>query len=142
MALVADTGPLYALYDSDDPHHNAVRSVVEREREAIIVPAATVPEVDYLLRQYLGIDAELEFLDDLASGAYRLEAIAPPDLDRCRELIAKYRDQDIGFVDAAVVATADRLGVRRILTVDLRHFRLFRSPAGRPYEILPADAVR
>lgn len=139
MALVADTGPLYALYDSDDPHHAAVRTALEKEPDGIIVPVATLAEVDYLLRQYLGVDAELEFFEDLASGSYTLEPTIPEDLSRCQELITKYREHDIGFVDAAVVATADRLDVRRILTVDLRHFRLFRSPAGQPYVLLPGD---
>ena len=32
MALICDTGGVYALYDADDAHHAAVRAVVETER--------------------------------------------------------------------------------------------------------------
>jgi hypothetical protein len=38
-----------------------------------------------------------------------------------------------------VVATAERLDVYRILTVDLRDFRVIRSRAGKPFTLLPAD---
>jgi predicted nucleic acid-binding protein len=38
------------------------------------------------------------------------------------------------------MATAERLGIRRILTVDERHFRVVRSADGKPFQLLPADA--
>ena len=36
-----------------------------------------------------------------------------PDLHRATELMARYADSDIGFVDAAIAALAERLGVSR-----------------------------
>lgn len=45
MALVADTGALYALYDADDLHHAAVRQVVEGERGVIIIPVVILAEL-------------------------------------------------------------------------------------------------
>jgi predicted nucleic acid-binding protein len=41
-----------------------------------------------------------------------------------------------------VIATAERLGVDRILTVDERDFRAVRSKGGKPFVILPAVARR
>ena len=38
-------------------------------------------------------------------------------------LIRQYRDLGLGLADASVVATAERLGRPRLLTVDERHFR-------------------
>ena len=55
MTLVADSGAIYALYDADDGHHGAVRRVVERERPPIVVPSVLLAEVDYLLREFLGV---------------------------------------------------------------------------------------
>ena len=40
MSFVADSGGLYALYDSSDTHHRAVRSIVQNETGPIIVPTA------------------------------------------------------------------------------------------------------
>ncbi len=137
--MIADSGALYALYDADDRHHRSVRSAVDSHRGPIIVPIGILAEVDYLLREFLGVDAELEFLEALETGAFVVETTDRPDLRRCRQLIARYRDLDIGFSDAAVVATAERLGVWSILTVDERHFRVIRSQKGRPFTLLPAD---
>lgn len=58
---------------------------------------------------------------------------------RCRELIATYRDLEIGLVDSAVIATAERLEVRRVLTVDERDFRAVHAKGGA-LTLLPADA--
>ena len=93
-----------------------------------------------MLREYLGVDAELDFLDGIASGAYTLEPLADEDLARCRELIAKYRNLNLGLADAAVIATAERFGIRRILTIDERDFRAVRAKDGLPLILLPSDA--
>ena len=73
MSFVADSGGLYALYDSSDTHHKAVRSIVQNETGPIIVPTAILGELDYLLREFLGVDAELDFLDSLISGKHRIQ---------------------------------------------------------------------
>lgn len=138
MTLIADSGALYALYDADDSYHLAVREVIQRETGSIIVPVAILSELDYLLREFLGVDAELAFIDGVRSGAFRLEALTMTDLSRCRELILMYRDLDLGLVDTAVMATAERLDVSRILTVDERDFRAVRPRWGH-FVLLPAD---
>jgi hypothetical protein len=140
VTLVADTGGLYALYDAGDRHHEGARRAFESERGPVVVPAAVLPELDYLLRVKLGIEAELDFVDDLLDGAYSLDGGVERDLPRCRELITTYRDLDLGYVDAAVIATAERLDTDRILTVDLRDFRAIRPATGRPLILLPADS--
>ena len=139
MALIADSGALYALYDADDAHHNAVRGVIEHERGAIIVPAVILTEIDYLLREFLGVDAELTFLEDLLSGAYLLEELSMSDLTRCQELIIQYRDLDLGLADTAVMSIAERLHIYRILTVDVRDFRAVKPKKEKAFMLLPAD---
>lgn len=139
MTLVADSGALYALYDADDQHHLSVRQAVEREQGAIFIPTAILGELDYLLREFLGIDAELDFLESLQAGVFTLEAFTSADLERCRELIARFRDLDLGLADASVIATAERLSVNRVLTVDERDFRVVVPKSGRPFTLIPAD---
>jgi predicted nucleic acid-binding protein len=79
-------------------------------------------------------------LDDILSGAFTLEPFTAADLRRSRELIDQYATLNIGLADASVIATAERLGTRRILTVDERHFRVVRASDGKPFILLPADA--
>ncbi len=138
MAVIADSGALYALYDSADSNHQKVLAVSLEKAETIIVPALILSELDYLLREFLGVDAELDFLDGVLAGNYTIEPYTHEDLIRCRQLIEQYRDLDIGLADAAVIAAAERLKVHRILTVDERHFRAVKPRKGT-FTLLPAD---
>lgn len=100
MSVIGDSGALYAIYDADDVHHKAVCEFINREKGPIIIPDVILAEIDYLLREFLSIDAELDFLNDLASGSYKLEYLNMDDFERCRELINQYRNLDLGLADS------------------------------------------
>jgi len=140
MALICDTGGVYAMHDADDPHHAAVKFVVEVERGPLLLPVVLLAEIDYLLTSRLGVDAALDFLDSVERGAFALVPPSLEDIVRCRELIVQYRDLNMGLADASVVATAERLGIQRLLTVDQRHFRAITPRHLSHFIILPADA--
>jgi len=139
LAIVADSGAIFALYDRKDRHHRAVRRVLDDERSLVVIPSAILGELDYLLRQHLGIQAELDFVDSVITGSFTLENLVSEDVVRCHELIKTYQDLDLGLAGAAVIATAERLKIERILTVDERDFRAVRPKGGRPFLLLPAD---
>ncbi len=140
MAAIADSGAIYGLYNRRDRHHHGLKSAIVAEPGAIIIPTAILSEIDYLIVAKLGISAELDLMDDILAGAFTLEPLTTADLRRSRELVELYRNLNLGLADATVIATAERLGVRRILTVDERHFRTVRSADGKPFTLLPADA--
>ena len=140
MALIADSGAIYALYDARDEHHSAVTDLIDHEPETIIVPMAILAEIDYLLRVRLGNRAVLRFLEGIKIGGYTLEPLTSTDLIRCQSLLQTYGDLNLGLADGTVIATAERLKTRRILTVDERHFRAVRAADGKPFTLLPADA--
>jgi uncharacterized protein len=140
MALIADSGAVYALYDVRDRSHAAVAEVVQKETGAIVIPMAILAEIDYLLRVRLGSRAVDRFLEGIAVGGFSLEPLTSPDVRRCQTLLKTYADLDLGLADASVIAAAERKGVRRILTVDLRDFRAVRAIDGKPFTLLPADA--
>ena len=48
-----------------------------------------------------------------------------------------YLDFPLGFVDATVMAVAERLGAREILTTDRRHFGAVRSNGSRLVSLVP-----
>jgi len=140
VALVADSGALYALYDKRDRNHRAVREALQAEDGPILIPAALLAEIDYLLRKRIGIAAEQRFLEGIEKGAFTVESFTVEDANFCRKLLAQYEDMDLGLADASVIATAERLGIRTILTVDERDFRAVRTSKGESFVLLPADA--
>jgi len=140
--LIADTSGLLASIDRNDRHHEAVRSALLAERDAVIIPELVLAELDYLVLKYLGREAEEAILDDVLEGIYAREPCLDEDLSRARELIRMYREHDIGLVDATILATAERLDAPRILTLDHRHFRTLKLRNRRSVTIVPADARR
>jgi predicted nucleic acid-binding protein len=139
MAVICDTGAIYALYDADDAHHAACRALVETERGPLFLPVVLLAEIDYLLSVRLGTDAAVEFLESVESGAFTLVDLAADDVPRCRELMRQYRDLPLGLADASVVATSERLNIQHLFTVDQRHFRAIQPRGLSHFIILPAD---
>lgn len=126
MALVLDTGPLFASLDRSDADHRACRHLIETAAEPLIVPSPVLVELDYWIHQRLHPGVLLALLDDIVDGAYLVENLHAHDYRRARDICDRYADADIGFVDAAVLAIVERLNERKLATLDRRHFSLLR----------------
>ncbi len=138
MALILDTGPLYASLDRSDQDHAACRALIESANEPLVIPAPVLVEVDYWIHQRLSPGVFVALLADVEAGAYLVEDLTRADYARVRELCDRYADADIGFVDAAVMAIAERLGEPKLATLDRRHFSLLRPRHRDTIELLPA----
>ena len=137
MAVVLDTSVLYALTDAAEPAHRPCVDALLTETESIVVPQVVLPEVAYLLASRLGGEIESRFFEGLLASRWRLEPLTDPDLPRAMALLTQYADAQIGFVDAGVVAIAERLGVTRIYTLDRRHFQLIRPAHTPAFDLVP-----
>jgi len=137
MFAVADTSYVLAIAISTDQAHEACRAV-HRQHTIIYLPQTTLTEVAYLLTRERGNRVTADFLLNLPKTKYRLEGLTPEDIRRTGELLQIYADSRVDFVDATVVAVAERLNITHILTLDQRDFHIVR-PKHTPYfEILPA----
>ena len=137
MALVLDTGPLYASLDRRDADHQACRRLIEAAAEPLVVPAPVLVEVDYLIHKRLHPGVLVALLDDIGDGAYLVEDLLLQDYRRARELCDRYADADIGLVDAAVLAIVERLNEPKLATLDHRHFGLIRPRHVDALRLLP-----
>jgi len=79
MAIVADSGAVYGLYDKRDASHASLRAAVETERDVLVLPSPILGEIDYLLRVRLGNAALLRFLADIQEGAFVVETFTFAD---------------------------------------------------------------
>lgn len=137
MALILDTGPLYASLDRSDADHSACRRLIESAGEPLIVPAPVLVEVDYWIHARLHAGVLVALLDDIADGAYIVADLRAEDYRRVREVCDRYADADIGFVDAAVLAIVERLNEPKLATLDRRHFGLVRPRHVDALHLLP-----
>ena len=138
MALILDTGPLYASLDRSDQDHDACRRLIETAGEPLLIPAPVLVEVDYWISQRLSPGVLVALLADIEAGAYRVADLEPADYARVRELCDRYADSDIGFVDAAVLAIVERFREPKLATLDRRHFSVLRPRHVDALELVPA----
>lgn len=137
MSQLLDSGFLYALLNSNEARHADVLHAAQSVRGTIYLPTIVTTEVAYLIQRDLGSDALAEFIEMLAAESFVLVEPTVIDFQRAAEVVRQYQDSQIDFVDAVLVATAERLNVTRILTIDTRHFRMFRPKHCVAFEILP-----
>ncbi len=119
MAILVDTGVLYALADADDRWHERARAWLDEVSDLLLAPVTVVPEVAYLLHTRLGPAVERRFVRSLATGELDVEPLKPIDIQRALELMGRY--PDLGFVDLSMVAMAERLKVTTLASTDRRH---------------------
>jgi predicted nucleic acid-binding protein len=139
MAVMVDAGAIYAQADADDPAHEGVVGIMQVERGPLVTSQIAAAEADYLILARLGVDVELAFLQDLATGTFAAECLTSSELRTTYDVATRYRDLAVGLADASLVVLARRVGTRRILTLDKRCFRAMTPLQGGSFELLPAD---
>jgi hypothetical protein len=137
VALILDTGPLYASLDRSDADHAVCRSLIENADEPLIIPSPVLVEVDYWIHARMHAGVLVALLDDILAGAYQVADIEAEDYRRIRWLCDRYEDADLGFVDAAVLAVVERLDEPKLGTLDERHFRAVRPRHVEALRLLP-----
>lgn len=105
--IVLDTSAAYALLDARDRYHATAVEIVRSRAGGLVVPAATLGEMGYLLSSRSGPDAVAGFVEDIAHGRFVLDC-GDDDIVRTRDLVRRYADLPLSLVDAAVIACAER----------------------------------
>ncbi|MCU1267691.1 MAG: PilT protein [Acidobacteria bacterium] len=136
MTALLDTGFLLAVIDADDSLHAACTVALEAE-SAPLLPDVVLPELAYLILRELRYPTLTAFLRLVAAGELVQVKSTLQDLARAAEILEKYADNRVDFVDCAIVAMAERLNLIKILTVDRRHFTIFRPKHCDYFEIAP-----
>jgi hypothetical protein len=135
--IVLDSGALYAVADRDDRWHTRMVKALASRPEERIVPVSALAEACYLVSAHLGAGAERQLVRAAVAGEFMVEGVNANDLERTEVLLQKYADANIGFVDASIVAVAERLKIRTIVTTDRRHFGLLRPLHCPAFDLLP-----
>ena len=133
---VADTGFVVALLNRRDKLHSAVQNIYDQQA-SILLPQTALTEVAYLVGRDAGIPTVIQFLQGLASSRFTVVAVSDQDLERTGDILNTYLDSKIDFVDATVMAIAERYDCQTILTVDRRDFQMFRPKHCDYFILLP-----
>lgn len=137
MAVLLDSGFLFASLNASEAEHRATIHVLKTIREPIVFPIPAITEVAYLLARDISNKAAANFIGSLSTTDLTLESPTQDDYSRSAELLKQYADANLDFVDSLIAAMAERLNITRLLTLDRRDFQLIRPKHCPNFELLP-----
>ncbi len=123
--------------DQHDAWHARTIAWFAGATEPPLAPSPVIEETAYFLGERRGPRAEAAFLRAVARGEFGFEPVQLDDLERAADLLEAYADFPLGFVDASIVAMAERLDITDLLTTDRRHFGVVRPRHCQRLRLLP-----
>jgi predicted nucleic acid-binding protein len=137
MTVLLDTSYLLALTNTNDRNHQRVLNIARTLNDALMLPTSVLPEICYLVASRMGHTTMRQFLTSILESDTILEPVTPVDLRRATELLHTYADSKLDYVDATLVAIAERHTITQILTLDRRDFSIIRPRHCNYFELLP-----
>ena len=126
--VLIDAGPLIALFDSSEKHHRSVKTFLKEHPYRYVSTIAVFTEVSHMLD--FSIDAQRDFYEWIMHKGVIISDINQNDILRLVELTGKYADRPMDFADATLLITAEKTGIREIISLD-RDFDIYRLSSGR-----------
>jgi predicted nucleic acid-binding protein len=123
--VLIDAGPLIALFDKGDKNHLKIRAFLGKTPYRFISTLAVYTEVSYMLS--FSALAQRDFYEWVMHKGVITSDINQHDMPRLVELTEKYADLPMDFADATLVITAEKTGIREIISLD-RDFDVYRLP--------------
>jgi uncharacterized protein len=134
--VLADSGFVVALANRTDQRHTEIRPVYNQYAK-IFLPQLVLVEVAYLIGRDAGIETVVKFLKGLPVSRFEVIEASVQDIQRTAQILEQYADSKVDFVDAIIMAMAERLSIRTILTIDQRDFRIFRPTHCESFTLKP-----
>jgi len=123
--ILIDSGLFIALFDADDNHHNRAQDFLKKKQYCFITTLAVITEVSHMLD--FSFEAQQDFYEWVMYKGVIISDINQHDLPRILELIKKYSDLPMDFADATLVVTAEKTGIKEIISLD-KDFDIYRLP--------------
>lgn len=136
--ILADTGPLVALFDPKDAMHARCVTVLKTVREPLWTTTSVLTEAFHMLEpDSIGSRRLSEFV---VKGGLLVWFLSMPSLTRSFELMGRYSDHPMDMADASLIAAAEALGTQKVFTLDRKDFETYRIRRGHRH--LPVQIVR
>ena len=130
--ILVDTGFFVALAREKDPCHEAAKDFLRKCRLPLVTVSAVISEACHFLSPH----AKKELLAWVADRGPLLAEVPVTSYAELGATIAKYANRDIDFSDAALIWLANETALRKIVTLDILDFSLFRLKGGKRFELI------
>jgi predicted nucleic acid-binding protein len=121
--VLIDAGPLIALFDSSERHHRPVKAFLKKHPCRYVSTIAVFTEVSHMLD--FSTEAQKDFYEWVMHKGVIISDINQNDMPRLVDLTQKYVDLPMDFADATLVITAEKTGIREIISLD-KDFDIYR----------------
>lgn len=133
--IIVDAGPLYAILDRSEAHHEACKRALASAKPPVLTTWPAFTEALYLVRRHnprghvllwrLVIENKLELRD-----------ITPTMRHRMAEFMETYSPK-MDLADASLVALAETERTAVVCTLDRSDFQTYRLPRKQHFTIIP-----
>ncbi|WIM06787.1 MAG: PIN domain-containing protein [Candidatus Nitricoxidivorans perseverans] len=123
--IIADSGPLIALFDRSDRNRPAVKGFLRDYEGALVTTWPVLTEVGHMLG--FSVDRQIDFLEWVRRGALDVADLPKGAVDAILKATRNYRNVPMDLADASLLVLAMETGVREILTFDA-DFDIYRLP--------------
>jgi predicted nucleic acid-binding protein len=123
--VLVDAGPLIALFDKSDHYHKAIKKFLQGSKYKFVSTTAVLTEVSYMLN--FNVEAQIDFYEWVLNKGVVLCDITQSDILQLVHLTRKYADVPMDFADATLVVAAQKMGLRKIISID-SDFNVYRLP--------------
>ena len=123
--ILIDSGPFIALFDADDNYHRKIKDFLVGHQYCYISTLAVLTEVSHMLD--FSAKAQQDFYEWVMCKGVIISDINQNDMPRLIDLTKKYADLPMDFADATLVITAEKTGIREIISLD-SDFDIYRLP--------------
>jgi predicted nucleic acid-binding protein len=134
--ILIDTGPLVAFFDASDQYHKSCLDILKELDGPLVTTWPVVTETFYLLN--FSWKAQDNFWEFLIRGGVEIVNPEGRAMERCRELMTKYKDLPMDLADAALVVLAETRKIESVFTLDHRDFTVYKPSHVRQFELIPA----
>jgi len=124
-SILIDAGPLIALFDSSERRHKPMKTFLKKHPYRYVSTLAVFTEVSHMLD--FSVHAQRDFYEWVMCKGVIISDINQNDMPRLIELTGKYADLPMDFADATLVITAEKTGIKEIISLD-KDFNIYRLP--------------
>ncbi len=136
ISTLIDAGPVIALFDKDDQHHQRVMDFMKDFRGRLISAWPVLTEVSYMLD--FNKQTQLDFLDWVGEGGIELYNLEQWRLIKVREIMNTYSDLPADLADASLLVTAEVKNLNSIISLD-SDFSVYKLSRGKSLRNLLLD---
>ena len=122
-----DAGPIIALFDKSDQHHERVLNFIKTFDGKLVSTWPVLTEVCYMLD--FNQETQLDFINWVIRGGIEVHNLEQWQLSSIRDTMNTYSDLPADLADATLLETAESKNLTSIITLD-KDFSVYKLKNG------------